>query len=66
MKETVWSIAMELVSKVYELTEDKNLCDEYNDRLKQAYRFESEQSEQTRNNELKYFCGRDTFFPYEA
>lgn len=65
MKETVWSIAMELVSKVYELTEDKNLCDEYNDRLKQAYRFEREQSEQTRSNELKYFCGRDTFSPYE-
>ena len=37
MEETVWSVAMELVSKVYELTGDKTLCDIYNSRLQKAY-----------------------------
>ena len=66
MSETVWSISMELVRKLYELTKDKKLCDEYEVRLMKAYRNDSDKIEKAHKQDLEYFCGRSTFYPYEC
>lgn len=79
---TVWSIALELLNKyeeerrksISECTKGKRKLlkeldaevDAYKQRLEAAYRKESEQAEKIRNEELDYFCGRHTFFPYEC
>ena len=63
--ETTWSLAMEMADKIYELSGDAELAEQYRSRYHDLYYKEAEQAEKQRNDELDYFCGRHTFFPWE-
>lgn len=63
--ETTWSLAMDMADKIYELSGDAELAEQYRSRYYDLYHKESEQAEKQRNDELDYFCGRHTFFPWE-
>ena len=64
-EETLWSLTMELIYKIYDLTKDSKLRDEYKSRATKAYWSDDHKAEKARKEELEYFCGRSTFYPYE-
>ncbi len=77
---SVWSLAMELLAKyesaeyelIYSGEHDRKFEElerevkDYQKKLEDAYKEESEKAEKVRNDELDYFCGRHTFYPFEC
>ena len=64
--ETTWSLAMEMTDKIYELSGDKELAEEYRWKYYELYRKEAEQAKKQRDETLDFFCGRHTFSPWEC
>ena len=63
--ETTWSLAMEMIDKIHELSGDAELAEQYRSRYYNLYHKEADQAREQRDKELDYFCGRHTFFPWE-
>ena len=64
--ETTWSLAMEMIDKIHELSGDASLAEQYRSRYFDLYHKEAEQARRQRDETLDYFCGRHTFFPWEC
>lgn len=64
--ETTWSLAMRMADKIYELSGDKELAEEYRWKYYELYRKEAEEAKKQRDETLDYLCGRHTFFPFEC
>ena len=64
--ETTWSLAMEMTDKIYELSGDKELAEEYRWKYYELYHKESYEAKKRRDEALDYFCGRHTFSPWEC
>ena len=63
--ETTWSLAMEMIDKIKELSGDATLAEQYRSRYYDLYHKEAEQARKQRDEELDYFCGGHTFSPWE-